>query len=59
MLSSLICSVGGAGDRVDGGNCWDGGAEQFAGCVLWFVFCGLLIVLCVLWFVDCVLCSVV
>ena len=28
MLSSLICSVGGSGDRVDGGDCWDGGAEQ-------------------------------
>ena len=28
MLSSLICSVGGAGDRVVGGDCWDDGAEQ-------------------------------
>ena len=28
MLSSLICSVGGAGDRVGGGDCWDDGAEQ-------------------------------
>ena len=28
MLSSLICSVGGAGDLVGGGDCWDGGAEQ-------------------------------
>ena len=26
MLSSVICSVGGAG--VGGGNCWDGVAEQ-------------------------------
>ena len=23
VLSSLICSVGGAGDRVGGGDCWD------------------------------------
>ena len=28
VLSSLICSVGGAGDLVGGGDCWDGGAEQ-------------------------------
>ena len=28
MLSSLICTVGGAGDPVGGGDCWDGGAEQ-------------------------------
>ena len=28
MLSLLICSVGGAGDRVGGGDCWDDGAEQ-------------------------------
>ena len=28
VLSSLICSVGGAGDRVGGGDCWDDGAEQ-------------------------------
>ena len=28
VLSSLICSVGGAGDRVGGGDCWHGGAEQ-------------------------------
>ena len=30
VLSSLICSVGGAGDicGVGGGDCWDGGAEQ-------------------------------
>ena len=28
MLSSLICSVGGAGDRVGGGDCWDNGAEH-------------------------------
>ena len=28
MLSSLICSVGGVGDRVGGGDCWDDGAEQ-------------------------------
>ena len=28
MLSSLICSVGEAGDRVGGGDCCDGGAEQ-------------------------------
>ena len=28
VLSSLICSAGGAGDRVGGGDCWDGGAEQ-------------------------------
>ena len=28
MLSSLICSVGGAGYRVGGGDCWDDGAEQ-------------------------------
>ena len=30
MLSSLICLVGGAGDRVGGGDCWDGGAEQWS-----------------------------
>ena len=28
MLSSLICSVGGAGDIVGGDDCWDDGAEQ-------------------------------
>ena len=32
MLLSLICSVGGSGDRggncVGGGDCWDDGAEQ-------------------------------
>ena len=28
VLLSLICSVGRAGDRVGGGDCWDGGAEQ-------------------------------
>ena len=28
MLSSLICTVGGAGDPVGGGDCWDGGAAQ-------------------------------
>ena len=28
VLSSLICLVGGAGDLVGGGDCWDGGAEQ-------------------------------
>ena len=32
VLSSLICSVGGAGDRhgvgVGGGDCWDDGVEQ-------------------------------
>ena len=28
MLSSRICSVGGAGDRGGGGDFWDGGAEQ-------------------------------
>ena len=28
MLSSLICLVGGAGDRVGGGDCLDGVAEQ-------------------------------
>ena len=30
MLSSLVCSVGGACDRggVGGGDCWDDGAEQ-------------------------------
>ena len=28
VLSSLICSVGGTGDRVGGGDCWDDGAEQ-------------------------------
>ena len=28
MLSSLICSVGGAGDRVGGGDFWDDGAKQ-------------------------------
>ena len=28
VLSPLICSVGGAGDRVGGGDCWDDGAEQ-------------------------------
>ena len=28
MLSSLICTVGGVGDPVGGGDCWDGGAEQ-------------------------------
>ena len=28
MLLSLICSVGGAGDRVGGGDCSEHGAEQ-------------------------------
>ena len=28
VLSSLICSVGGAGDRVGGGDCWDDQVEQ-------------------------------
>ena len=28
VLSSLICSAGGAGDRLGGGDYWDGGAEQ-------------------------------
>ena len=28
VQSALICSVGGAGDRVGGGDCWDDGAEQ-------------------------------
>ena len=28
VLLSLICSVGGAGDRVGGDDCWDDGAEQ-------------------------------
>ena len=28
MLSSLICLVGGVGDLVGGGDCWDCGAEQ-------------------------------
>ena len=28
MLSSLICLVGGAGDLVGGGDCWDCGAKQ-------------------------------
>ena len=32
MLSSLICSVGGSGNRggvcVGAGHCWDDGAEQ-------------------------------
>ena len=28
MLSSMICLVGGAGDLVGGGDCWDCGAEQ-------------------------------
>ena len=28
VLSSLICSVGGAGDIVGGGDCSDSGAEQ-------------------------------
>ena len=28
VLSSLICLVGGAGDLVGGGDCWDCGAEQ-------------------------------
>ena len=28
MLSSLICLVGGAGDLVGGGDCWDCGGEQ-------------------------------
>ena len=28
VLSSLICSVGGAGDLVGSGDCWDGEAEQ-------------------------------
>ena len=28
MLSSLICPVGGTGDRVGGGDCWDDVAEQ-------------------------------
>ena len=28
MLSSLICLVGGAGDLVGGGDCWDCGTEQ-------------------------------
>ena len=28
VLSSLICSVGGAGDLVGGGDYWDCGAEQ-------------------------------
>ena len=28
MLSSLICLVGGAGDLVGGGDCWDCGADQ-------------------------------
>ena len=28
VLSSLIVSVGGTGEIVDGGDCWDGGAEQ-------------------------------
>ena len=27
VLSSLICLVGGAGDLVGGGHCWDCGAE--------------------------------
>ena len=27
VLSSLICLVGGAGDLVGGGDCWDCGAE--------------------------------
>ena len=30
MLSSLIYLVGGAGDLVGGGDCWDCGAEQVA-----------------------------
>ena len=28
MLSSLICLVGGAGDLVGGGDCWDCGVKQ-------------------------------
>ena len=28
VLSSLICLVGGAGDVVGSGDCWDCGAEQ-------------------------------
>ena len=28
VLSLLICSVVGAGDRVGGGDCWNDGAEQ-------------------------------
>ena len=28
MLSSVICSVSGVGDKVGGGDCWDDGAEQ-------------------------------
>ena len=28
VLSLLICLVGGAGDLVGGGDCWDCGAEQ-------------------------------
>ena len=28
MLSSLICLVGGAGDLVCGGDCWDCRTEQ-------------------------------
>ena len=28
VLSSLICLVGGAGDLVGGGDCWDCGVEQ-------------------------------
>ena len=28
VLSLLICSVGGAGDRVGGDDCWNDGAEQ-------------------------------
>ena len=28
MLSSLFCLVGGAGDLVGGGDCWDYGVEQ-------------------------------
>ena len=28
VLSSLICLVGGVGDLVGGGDCWDCGAKQ-------------------------------
>ena len=30
VLSSQIRSVGGAGDRVGAGDCWDDGAEQMS-----------------------------